>query len=67
MEELRKFDGTWVAFSADGQRIVASGLTIADLSNELRAAKEDLKDVVLERIEIEMDSSEINLGGAELL
>ncbi len=65
VEELRKFDGKWVAFSPDGQRIVASATSIAELSNQVHAAHENLQDVVLEHIE--MDSTEINLGGAELL
>jgi len=64
-EELRKFEGRWVAFSPDGQRIVASAASIAELSTELRAAQTDLQNVVLERIERE--GPEINLGAAELL
>jgi alkanesulfonate monooxygenase SsuD/methylene tetrahydromethanopterin reductase-like flavin-dependent oxidoreductase (luciferase family) len=63
-EELRKRDGQWVAFSADGQRIVGSAPTIADLAAQVRAAGEDLQNVVLERME--MEAMEINLGGAEL-
>ena len=65
LEELRKRDGQWVAFSADGQRIVASAGTIAELANQMHAVQEDMRDVVLERIE--MESAEINLGAAELL
>src|SRR5436190_1349069 len=58
-EELRKMDGQWVAFSADGQRIVASAATIAELSNQVHAVHEDLREVVLEHIEVE--STDINL------
>jgi alkanesulfonate monooxygenase SsuD/methylene tetrahydromethanopterin reductase-like flavin-dependent oxidoreductase (luciferase family) len=63
-EELRKRDGQWVAFSADGLRIVGSPATIAELAEQLRAAQEDLQNVVLERMD--MESMEINLGAAEL-
>ena len=65
LEELRKLDGQWVAFSADGQQIVASALTIAELSDQIGAVHQDLRNVVLEHIEIE--SAEINLGAAELM
>jgi len=65
LEELRKFDGKWVAFSADGQRVVASAPTITELANQVRTAKSNLHEVVLERIEL--DTDEIYLGGAELL
>ena len=65
LEELRIRDGQWVAFSADGQRIVASAATIAELSEQVGAAQEGLSDLVLERVE--MESTDINLGAAELL
>lgn len=65
LDELRKRDGQWVAFSADGRRIVAGAATIAELADQVRAAQEDLQNVVLERIE--MESQDINLGAAELL
>jgi hypothetical protein len=64
-EDLRRYDGQWVAFSADGRRIVASAENIGHLSERVVAAREDLQDVVLERIEVE--TSDIQLGGAELL
>lgn len=64
-QELRNRDGQWVAFSADGQRIVASAAHITELADQVRAAQENLKDVVLERID--MESLDINLGAAELL
>ncbi len=63
--DLKRYDGQWVAFSADGRRIVASGESIGQVSERVGAAREDLDDVVLERIEIETDDSQ--LGGAELL
>jgi hypothetical protein len=62
LEELRKCDGKWVAFTADGQRIVASGSSIAKLLCRLQAVKHGLHEVVIERIEI--DSTEISTGGA---
>jgi hypothetical protein len=64
-EELRKYDGQWVAFSADGKRIVAAASTIGELSNQVTTIQEDLRDLVLEHIE--MESTEINLGAAEFL
>ena len=64
LQELRKRDGQWVAFSADGQRIVAGAATIAELSDRVRAVQESLSDLVLERIE--MESTDIYLGAAEL-
>jgi hypothetical protein len=64
-DNLRQFDGQWVAFSSDGCRVVASGDTIGHLSERLIAAHEDIQEVVLERIEI--DNEETYLGGAELL
>ena len=64
-EELRKRDGQWVAFSSDGQCIVASAATIAELSKQIHAVHGDLGDVVLEHIELE--STDINLGAAEQL
>jgi hypothetical protein len=64
LEELRKYDGQWVAFSADGTRIVANGGRIADLVEPVRAAGEDMQDVALEHIVF--DSDEIYLGAAEL-
>ncbi len=63
--DLAPYDGQWVAFGADGQRIVASAETIKDLAERVRAGGENLQDVVLERIEIQND--DIQLGGAELL
>lgn len=64
LEQLRQHDGEWVAFSADGKRLVASAPSIADLSAKLHLAQLKLHDIVLEHIEI--DSAEIQLGAAEL-
>jgi hypothetical protein len=65
LEELRKRHGQWVAFSPDGLRIVASAATIAELADRVGTAHEALRDMVLEYIEAE--STDINLGAAELL
>lgn len=62
--ELRRYDGQWVAFSADGRRVVASGESIGQLSEQVVAAHEDLQDVVLEKIDIA--TTDVQLGGAEL-
>jgi hypothetical protein len=61
--ELRKHDRRWVAFSADGWRIVGSAESLAQLENDLEAAGEDAQAVGLEWIEFE-DSSP---GAAGLL
>ena len=65
VNDLKPYHGQWVAFSADGHRIVASGNTIAQLSERVGAAGEDIQEVVLERVETE--AGDIQLGGAELL
>jgi hypothetical protein len=49
LDELRKYDGQWVAFSDDGTRIVASK-ELAGLARQLSAAGEDPRNVYLERI-----------------
>jgi hypothetical protein len=64
LEELQSYQGKWVAFSADGRGIEASGESIAELCEVLRAAGRNPQDVVLERIEI--DAQDLYLGGAEL-
>ena len=52
-EELMKHDGKWVAFSADGRRIVASHEDLAELDAMLVGAGEDPEQVALERIEFD--------------
>ena len=63
--ELAKHQGAWVAFSADGRRIVASALTIAQLEDRVAALREDPQRIVLEWIAGPED--ETLLGGGELL
>lgn len=64
LDQLRLYDGKWVAFSTDGKQVVASAPSIAELASELRRAQIELHQAVLEHIEI--DSAEIQLGAAEL-
>ena len=39
LNELRKRDGQWVAFSPDGQRIVASAANISELADQVARPK----------------------------
>ena len=64
-DDLKRYDGQWVAFSADGRRIIASAENIGQLSDRVIAAREDFQDVVLEKIEVETSGTQ--LGGVELL
>ena len=63
LDELRRYDGQWVAFAADGSRILAGAATIAELEDHLTSVGQDPQHVAFERIEFE-DSQ---LGGAELV
>ena len=63
--ELEQYRGSWVAFSGDGQRIVASGETIQRLEEQLAATGQDPQQVVFERIPSPEDDS--SLGGVEFL
>jgi hypothetical protein len=47
-EELAKYRGQWVAFSADGCRIVASAATLEALEDRLEATGEDAQQLLLE-------------------
>ena len=46
--DLLQYRGRWVAFSADGCRIVASGETVEHLEEQLASAGENPQHVVLE-------------------
>lgn len=46
--ELAKYQGSWVAFSSDGRRIVARGETVEQLEQQIAAEGGDGQDVVLE-------------------
>ncbi|MEX2138853.1 MAG: hypothetical protein WD894_06300 [Pirellulales bacterium] len=50
LEELRKHRGHWVAFSADGRRLIASSTELSTLDVLVRTAGEDPEQVLLERI-----------------
>ncbi len=63
IEELLQYDGKWVAFSADGSRIVASAETLTELDERIVAAGENPEQVGLERIEFD----DCSLGGADVL
>ncbi len=49
--ELLKYRGQWVAFSADGLRIIASAPDLVELDGLLRAIGEDPERVLLEFID----------------
>ena len=55
-DDLRKYDGQWVAFSSDGRRVVASHDDLMKLNDLIIAAGEDPQDTPLERIEFDNDS-----------
>ena len=61
LEVLEKYQGQWVAFSAEGDRIVASAEDLAGLDQRVIAAGENPEEVGIERIEFE----DTTLGGAE--
>ncbi|HUG89982.1 MAG TPA: hypothetical protein VML55_04055 [Planctomycetaceae bacterium] len=63
-DDLRAFDGCWVAFSGDGTHILASAETLDELERHLATAGVNAAEVGLERIDFEEASS---VGGAELL
>ena len=62
IEVLKKYQGQWVAFSADGSRIVAGAEDLASLDQRVIAAGENPEEVGIERIEFE----DTSVGGAEL-
>jgi len=47
-EALVQYHGGWVAFCADGCRVVASGGTVKQVEEQLAAAGEDPQRIVLE-------------------
>jgi Family of unknown function (DUF5678) len=60
--ELAKYQGSWVAFSADGRRIVARGETVEQLEREIAIQGESGQNVVREWVPGAEDDS---LLGAE--
>ena len=60
--ELVKYQGAWVAFSADGRRIVARGETVEQLEQEIAARGENSQNVVLEWLPGTEDDSLLGAG-----
>jgi hypothetical protein len=60
--ELAKYQATWVAFSADGRRILAHGETVAQLEQQLAANGQDSQNVVLEWLPGTEDDSLLGAG-----
>lgn len=50
VDELRPYEGQWVAFSLDGRRIVSAANDLIALDRQLRAAGESISNVGLEQI-----------------
>lgn len=61
--ELAKYQGLWIAFSPNGARIVASGMTLGDADQRVRDAGFDPNEVVFERVPAPDD--DICLGSQE--
>lgn len=62
LAELKNYQGQWVAFSFDGQRIIAASQDLGTLDKLILDAGENPEQVALERIELD----DVSLGGAEL-
>jgi hypothetical protein len=63
--EVAQYQGTWVAFSADGRRIVASEATLERLEESLATSGADPQAVVLEWVAGPDDDT--LLGGGDLV
>lgn len=61
-EELRKHCGHWVAFRADGIRLIAGYPTLKELEAQLRAVGANLEEVLLDQI----PDGDVILSGSEL-
>jgi hypothetical protein len=64
LEELAKYQGQWVAFSSDGCQIAAAADSLEDLEEQLAAAGQDPRQVVLEGLPGPEDA--MPLGAEEL-
>ena len=62
VEELLKHRGHWIAFSADGCRIISSDASLMVLDQKVRAAGENQEEVLLEWI----PDAEGIMSGSEL-
>lgn len=63
VEELQRWEGQWVAFVADGSRIVGGAADLRQLVEALRETGMKTTECVFERIEF--DGREEFVGGAE--
>jgi hypothetical protein len=63
--ELARYRGQWVAFSADGRRVLAGAEALESLEDQLAALGHDPQQVVLEHIPGPDDDT--YLGGAEFV
>jgi hypothetical protein len=61
--ELRKFDGKWIAVSADGDRVVAAADSLLEVDKLVRGKGVNPETLGYEHIKLE-DSA---LGGSEML
>jgi hypothetical protein len=61
--DLRQYRGCWLAYSADGRRFIASRRTLKELEAQLRAAGENLEEVLLDHL----PEGDAILSGAELI
>jgi hypothetical protein len=48
--ELEKHRGHWLAFSPDGQRVIASSRMLKELEKQIRAAGADPEEVLLDHL-----------------
>ncbi len=48
--ELSKYRGQWLAFSADGFKLIASGATLKELESQLAAAGQNPDELLLDWI-----------------
>jgi hypothetical protein len=60
--DLRQYRGCWLAYSADGRQLIASGRTLQELEVQLRAAGENLEEVLLDHV----PEGDAILSGSEL-
>jgi hypothetical protein len=60
--ELARYRGTWVAFSADGCRVVASAETLAQLEEQLATGHANPPSVVLEWLPGPEDDCQLGAG-----
>jgi hypothetical protein len=60
--ELAKYRGTWVAFSDDGQRIVASQEKLEQLEDQLAAEGIDAQQLVFEFVPGPEDDMQLGAG-----